>query len=1466
MQWGVTKVLTQGGRRGALRRLHKRKEREERVRPELESLKPKLALDVRRIEGELCPRQMFLGISNSMATEDDSICRVSIFSPYWVDNRTGFDLVFKDLDVPAIFNSLPFLLYDPVRAPGQPRSQRLLPTLEAVVGQVLRKGSSGRSGSSSTARIPSPALLNEQGSTCFKLQDAVGETGWSETFKIQSAGQKFDIVLRGSQVVGPLPDAPASLSTCPDLLPAPNSPAAAQGLTTCSAPASTAAAAAVLSTATAATAGHEGPPGPSSLEGVHPTHPAAPPRPWVGLAKHPVDASTADCSLASSPFYPAHLPPLPAPGAQLDRCMELSFRPDEAHQSLPSHPHGPSNAVAVSGLQQRIPVLDTLPTGQPGLSFTLRSQRSSDPTPATGPGTPRAALSFTPEEQRPSRPSRPSNTSLAAIPSAVPPGPDASGAPSSSTQPPAQAATTGPAVLRRSAPTVRLVQRSYHFAVEIWPGPSDTPFRLTKVLTVKNKYIILNDTGLSMEFKQKGTPDPGLAYGAFKRFAGELPAGRRVALHWDNAHLEQQLVIRPMGGDWQWSGSFRLPEREDYFGLRIRHRSGSYVIIPVNITVGRAGSVLVTLKSDKSVPPYMILNRCKDVVIRLKQSGGQPRAAPGTFQTHSVWDSFDEVQPNAGKPMPFAWDEPNGQHTVLVLAHAVGVDVRSLNVQDTHGIALDEITEDVTEVHVQQARRDTQTCDPRELSATSNSSTANMYAQPRSSLALYSHAAYTSLGSQDAAGREARERMDRMARVLAKECAKKVYVSVYAEGPTRVLCFAEDKATISSVDDQGSLMSLALRLQQIAIRMAEVDDELGRHLGSGDRGALPRAADMQPGLPPSPKPTPSLTATSSHPALFREGGDTQAAAKQQQQQQQQQQQGTQPQPTHAGHMSREASGLTLASNSGGNAGGGSQAREGQQDPGPGSGHALGTSGSGLQAGAPPGSGSGSGPGLGLKGTLPRLAMLRAPSRSHWAGSAASSSNLQALSGPGGGRGAAGASPRVNPPSSDALLGTGAWGGTGGTSWVQSGQSADECPGQQLAVRSGGPQQPSGLEVAIGGDLRVRLISARNLPPPDRADMHIYAQVKVKGLLAATSIIPYTTTAPSWQFEESFRDVAASSELVVEVWGLAGSQRVKDKASTLAADTGPAGATFLGCVEVPLQETLPAGAAVGGGPVPLTLEDSRWCPLKRRVGNQVVSGELLMAVEWQFTMEGLLQREVQLLEHMLAQKVELVARLAPVAPQSSLAWLQLPDLPSLDRSAGGAGAAGCSGEPGQGQGQQARSAPEGIAEVDNRSGTGGVSSLGASQGGALCAGLTLQPVPGHTLGGADEQGGRAEGVLALGAEDDGEQSLQDAQQISESYFINLDVSVLEVRNLAPRGGWQHDLVDALGGLQPLSAQQRSLPLAQVQLACFDTLHAVTAPQPSLNPRFEKNSCRFENITLGNAISIKVGWGATAQRSR
>ena len=52
---------------------------------------------------------MYVGVNNSMALEGDTSCRVAIFAPYWVDNRTGVDLVFKDVDVPKLFADIPFL-------------------------------------------------------------------------------------------------------------------------------------------------------------------------------------------------------------------------------------------------------------------------------------------------------------------------------------------------------------------------------------------------------------------------------------------------------------------------------------------------------------------------------------------------------------------------------------------------------------------------------------------------------------------------------------------------------------------------------------------------------------------------------------------------------------------------------------------------------------------------------------------------------------------------------------------------------------------------------------------------------------------------------------------------------------------------------------------------------------------------------------------------------------------------------------------------------------------------------------------------------------------------------------------------------------------------------------------------------------------------------------------------------------
>ena len=79
-----------------------------------------------------------------------------------------------------------------------------------------------------------------------------------------------------------------------------------------------------------------------------------------------------------------------------------------------------------------------------------------------------------------------------------------------------------------------------------------------QVITVKNKYLLLNTTDMAIEYKQKGTPDPAAgAYGVGSRFSGSLGSGSRVAWHWDNVTTVQQLQIRPAGDDWEWSGAPR---------------------------------------------------------------------------------------------------------------------------------------------------------------------------------------------------------------------------------------------------------------------------------------------------------------------------------------------------------------------------------------------------------------------------------------------------------------------------------------------------------------------------------------------------------------------------------------------------------------------------------------------------------------------------------------------------------------------------------------------------------------------------------------------------------------------------------------------------------------------------------------------------------------------------------------------
>lgn len=117
-----------------------------------------------------------------------------------------------------------------------------------------------------------------------------------------------------------------------------------------------------------------------------------------------------------------------------------------------------------------------------------------------------------------------------------------------------------------------------------------------------------------------------------------------------------------------WSGSFPLAVKEQYFSLKIRRINHTqFKIIPVNITVGASGSLLITLKSNSSMSNYMVLNLCRDIVINLRQK--TPEEDDELSHKQRVgWDVFDPDPLKHAKLVPFAWDEPNEDHVLEIVA------------------------------------------------------------------------------------------------------------------------------------------------------------------------------------------------------------------------------------------------------------------------------------------------------------------------------------------------------------------------------------------------------------------------------------------------------------------------------------------------------------------------------------------------------------------------------------------------------------------------------------------------------------------------------------------------------------------------------------------------------------------------------------------------------------------------------
>lgn len=708
--------------------------------------------------------------------------------------------------------------------------------------------------------------------------------------------------------------------------------------------------------------------------------------------------------------------------------------------------------------------------------------------------------------------------------------------------------------------------RSFEFAVDVSAAPRNSLFRNTKLVNLKPKYIIENQTGISLDVKQVGTADPSdppahLGEG-HRRFARSLPHGSRAAVYWDDRELPKEITIRPRlenedPGSWNWSGSFPVPDTEWYFGLRVRHKVSQrrYINIPVNVTVGSSGSIQVTLKSPASVPPYRIENLCKDVQLFFVQ-------VPLVFRTEGN-QYVDFLNPR--ETMPYAWDEPTLLPKLRVQAKISGR--QESRVAD---YSLDVLGDATTLLLPTQEEKE--------------ENSANRL--------------YRSLSNE-----MSEELKQKLVSLLAAEFSKKVHATVFADGPTRVLRFSDDK-NVSSTEHKHVVLDLAFRLKQIGNQLRDVNSQFARLGGVQghqyfanldlygrfqDAIQSPKKQDIETAIPsrtvrklPVPESTKQLVKNASKQILAH---------------------------------SRNGSGVFTSSVDREDLIGEDETPRKQKRI-------------GFEA-ATPASTSKS------KGTIHTASDAGIQTERYENGRFVGSATLKSESRDWG---------HLETGESSASRRSARRQATFQTSTTNLNINKRQELLKGIIVGD--------ANLLVGGDLNITVVQAQNLFGSQR-NTHAFARVRVRDAIPLlegderakqTSVI-WQSVDPIWDELVVFRDVCVASELVVELWDLGGTRSSKQlKDLSLNSIEVIKSCRFLGRAEIPLTETLDVPAMT-----PL------WYPLMRRTARDDISGRVQLRFHWDVTTKGLMSIKVSAMESVLAQRREIIAALQPIQSSEAIAW-------------------------------------------------------------------------------------------------------------------------------------------------------------------------------------------------------------------
>ncbi|KAJ1923434.1 Vacuolar protein sorting-associated protein 13, partial [Tieghemiomyces parasiticus] len=193
---------------------------------------------------------------------------------------------------------------------------------------------------------------------------------------------------------------------------------------------------------------------------------------------------------------------------------------------------------------------------------------------------------------------------------------------------------------------------SVHVGVSVEPGPGK--FSRSKVVTFTPRYVLKNNTGLELQFRELGT-------------ARSTPLGNdtRVPLHFIHAPREKQLTLNAPTAPNHWSAPFPIDEVGRLF-VKLPTTRQSRILVRVDVLL-EGPCVFIMLSQVTGEWPFRIEN-ASDVEVLLYQhdpslhngSGGSTGGDPGGSLVKKY-----RLPP--GKSMSYAWDYPSVREKLLVL-------------------------------------------------------------------------------------------------------------------------------------------------------------------------------------------------------------------------------------------------------------------------------------------------------------------------------------------------------------------------------------------------------------------------------------------------------------------------------------------------------------------------------------------------------------------------------------------------------------------------------------------------------------------------------------------------------------------------------------------------------------------------------------------------------------------------------